>query len=101
MRTRPGPHLGRCPALRLLQAEDVVEEGALQDGRQQRQLLPRRGLAALLQLGLQPLHGLQSSLGICGRVGGRRGGGEIEPVRSWHSERWLSGGAGAAPAVAL
>lgn len=92
----PGPHLGLRPALRLLQAEDVVEEGALQDGPQQGQLLPRRGLAALLQLGLQPLHGLQSSLGICGG-----GGKEIAAVRSWHSEQRLSGGAGAAPAVAL
>lgn len=46
-----------------------MKEGALQEGPQQGQLLPRRGLATLLQLGLQPLHGLQGSLGICGRLG--------------------------------
>lgn len=73
-----------------------MKEGALQDGPQQGQLLPRRGLATLLQLGLQPLHGLQGSLGICGEVGK-----EIAPVGSWHSEQRLSGGAGVAPAAAL
>lgn len=70
-----------------------MEEGALQDGPQQGQLLPRRRLAALLQLGLQTLHCFQSSLGICGGKWGR----EIAPG----SIGGIQSSAGAAPAVAL
>ena len=48
-----------------LQAEYVEEQGALQDGLQQGQLLLSGGFPSLLQLGLQPLHGLQGTLSIC------------------------------------
>ena len=49
----------------LLQGEDLVEEGALQDGLEQAQLLLDGHLPPLLQLGLETLHRLQGTLGIC------------------------------------
>lgn len=43
-----------------------MEQGALQDGLQQGELLLRRCLSSFPQFGLQPLHSLQGTLRICG-----------------------------------
>lgn len=49
----------------LLQGQDLVEEGALEHRLEQAELLLSGHLPPLLQLGLETLHRLQGTLGIC------------------------------------
>lgn len=50
---------------RLLQGQDLVEEGALEHRPEQAELLFGGHLPPLLQPGLESLHGLQGALRIC------------------------------------
>lgn len=49
----------------LLQGQDLVKEGALEHRSEEAELLLRGHLPPLLQLGLETLHRLQGTLGIC------------------------------------
>lgn len=49
----------------LLQGQDLVEEGALEHGFEQAELLLCGHLPPLLQFGLETLHRLQGTLCIC------------------------------------
>lgn len=50
---------------RFLQGQDLMEEGALKDRFEQAELLLGGHLPPFLQFGLETLHRLQGTLGVC------------------------------------